>query len=153
MTIEEIKQSWRINSPVRVRILVLAVLCTAVSGLFFRDLWFRLPRMLSPSTVFGSFHAAPWGVLMLCILLLAAKRKSILEAMRRHNSTTKKKALSTVFLNMETVAGAVLVIAAIYMHSSDNTAVFRLLLAWLGVFLGVFGVKAAGYPAAALVIY
>jgi exosortase/archaeosortase family protein len=137
-----IKQ-W-LDSGTKIRVLVFALLCVSLSLLFFRDFWQSLPYMLSPGRVFGENHAAPWGVLVLCLLFLWAKRGAILDA---KNWERKESALSSVLV------GVVLATGAVFVPPSGDGVVFRVLLAWLGVFVAVFGRTAARIPALLLTIY
>ncbi len=53
------------------------ILSLVLSFIFFRDFWTSLPVMLSPDWIFGRHHAAPWGVLALCLIFLWLKRKAV----------------------------------------------------------------------------
>ena len=116
------------------------ILSLVLSFIFFRDFWANLPVMLSPAWVLGQHHAAPWGVLGLCIIFLWLKRKELGKGM----SSGGSQAFIPVGLGL--VAGAVL------MPSSQDYLVFQVLLASLGVFVILFR-RGARIPAILLAIY
>jgi len=51
------------------------VLSLALSLVFFGEFWASLGTMLSPDWIFSEHHAAPWGVLGLCLIWLWLKRR------------------------------------------------------------------------------
>ncbi len=112
----------------------------ALSLIFFRDFWANLGMMLSPSWIFGQFHAAPWGVLALCLIFLWLKRKMVWQEMGRR--------LNPALV----VAGAALVAGAILMPSSQDFLVFQVLVASLGIFVVFFG-RGARIPSILVGIY
>ena len=75
----------------------------AVSLIFFRDFWANLGMMLSPDWIFGQYHAAPWGVLALCLVFLILKRKVVYQEMNRPVN------LILVAGGLAVVAGAILI--------------------------------------------
>jgi len=99
----------------------------ALSLIFFRDFWAGLGMILSPAWVFGDLHAAPWGILALCLVWLWLKRKMVWREMNRR--------VSLAFI----ISGVALVVGAILMPSSQEFLVFQVLLASLGVFVSFFG--------------
>jgi len=111
-----------------------------VSFAFFWEFWANLGMMLSPDWVFGQSHAAPWGVLALCLIWLGLKRKEIWQEMNHR--------VSLAFI----IPGAALVAGAILMPSSLDFLVFQVLLASLGVFTIFFG-RGARIPSILIGIY
>ena len=97
--------------------------------------------MLSPDWIFGQHHAAPWGVLALCLVWLWLKRKEVWREMNLRSSLVFFAPL-----------GLALVAGAILLPSSQDFLVFQVLLASLGVFVSIFG-KAAKIPSILLGIY
>ena len=96
--------------------------------------------MLSPSWILGEHHAAGWGVLGLCALFLFAKRGDIAKALARGSR------LYFVALGLSLIIGAILI------PYSQDFAVFKVLLASLGVFVMLFG-TAAKLPAVLMGVY
>jgi exosortase/archaeosortase family protein len=123
-----------------VKLLVFVALALALSGIFFRDFWSSLPVMLSPSWIFGQYHAAPWGVLAICLLFLWVKRKAVWE--RMHRRTNPVYAL----------LGLAMLAAAIIVPFSRDYLVFQVLLGSLGLFTILFG-GASRIPATYLAVY
>jgi len=97
--------------------------------------------MLSPDWVL-QYHAAPWGVLLLCLIFLVVKRKSV--------DLNGKSNVASYSLN--SILGASLVAGAVFIPPSQDYAVFRVLLMALGVFVVIFG-KGAKMPAILLAVY
>ena len=116
------------------------ILSLVLSCIFFRDFWASLPVMLSPAWVLGQHHAAPWGVLALCVIFLWLKRKEPGKGMSYGRSP--------IFIPV----GLGLVAGAVLMPSSQDYLVFQVLLASLGVFVILFG-RGARIPAILLAIY
>jgi exosortase/archaeosortase family protein len=148
----------RLSSRTVNRLLLWLVLSLALSIIFFRDFWASLPGMLSPSWVLGQHHAAPWGVLALCIVFGWLKRRELREGMSLNShqilrslrslgmTMGAKGSLGMIFVGLGLVAGAVL------MPSSQDYLVFQVLLASLGVFVIIFGMGAK-IPSILLAIY
>lgn len=135
------------------------LLSLAVSLVFFREFWLSLPTMLSPGWVFGQYHAAPWGVLALCLIFLWLKRKDVLEGLKvRRFEGLKVGRLEgwRNFMNLQTfkpvLLGVAVVAAAVLMPSSQDYLVFQVLLASLGVFVILFG-RGAKIPSILVAIY
>ncbi|MFC2013228.1 exosortase/archaeosortase family protein [Chloroflexota bacterium] len=138
-----------IPGSVTVRLGLWLALSLAVSLVFFQEFWASLGRMISPDWVFGQHHAAPWGVLGLCVIWLWLKRREMgLGA--GFKGAGLRASLSRyspgVALGIGLIAGAVL------MPVTDAYMVFQVLLASLGVFVIIFG-RAAVIPAILLAIY
>jgi len=112
----------------------------AFSLIFFLRFWPTLRAMLSPGWIFGNHHAAPWGVLGLCIIWLYLKRKEIWRGMQPGQSLT--------FM----LLGLALVVGAVLMPYSREFLVFQVILVWLGVFVVFFG-RGAKIPTILLGIY
>ncbi|MFC1902465.1 archaeosortase/exosortase family protein [Chloroflexota bacterium] len=112
----------------------------ALSLILFRDFWASLGIMLSPDWIFGQYHAAPWGVLALCLIFLWLKRKELRQEMSRR--------ISLIFV----IPGAALVGSAIFIPSYQDFLVFQVLLASLGAFVIFFG-WGARIPSILLGIY
>jgi exosortase/archaeosortase family protein len=96
--------------------------------------------IFSPARVFGQHNAAPWAVLVLCLIWLGLKRKEVWQKMNQRVSLTV------------TIPGLALVVGAILMPSSWGFLIFRVLLASLGVFVIFFG-WGAKIPAIVVGIY
>ncbi|MFC1993901.1 archaeosortase/exosortase family protein [Chloroflexota bacterium] len=105
-----------------------------------RDFWGNALTVFSPSYIFGQFHAAPLGILALCLVWLYLKRQDIWEGMKL-GSTFKRVPF-----------GLALIAAAVFMPTSLDFFIFQSLLASLGVFVVLFG-RAARIPFIILVIY
>lgn len=99
----------------------------ALSLIFFRDFWVSLGMMLTPDWVFGQYHAAQWGVLLICFIWLWLKRKRIWQEIQRGVSPT--------FV----IPGVAMVGGAILMSHYQDFLIFQVLLASLGVFVIFFG--------------
>jgi len=130
--------SWNFKLPVR--LVLWLVFALMLSVIFFREFWVSLPGMLSPDWVLGQHHAAPWGVLALCLIFLWLKRNELWKEM----SYGRSPALIPIGLG--------LVVAAVLMPSSQDYLVFQVLLVLLGVFVIFFG-KAGKIPSILLGIY
>jgi len=124
------------------------ILSLTLSLIFFGEFWAELPDMLSPAWVLGQHHAAPWGVLALCIVFGWLKRKELREGMslNSHQILRSLRSLGMTLVGLGLVAGAVL------MPSSQDYLVFQVLLASLGVFVILFG-RGAKIPSVLLAIY
>ena len=132
-------KAW-FNSWVATKLLLWLVLSLVLSLVFFREFWASLPTMLSLDWVFGQHHAAPWGVLTLCLIFLWLKRKKVWSRMGNN--------LRLAFIPL----GLVLIAGAVLMPSSQDYLIFQVLLASLGVFIILFG-KGAKIPSVLLAIY
>jgi len=151
------------------------IISLALSLIFFRQFWSSLPTMLSPGWVFGQYHAAPWGVLALCLIFLRLKRKDVLEGLKvgklEGSKVGKLEGLKVGrlegskvgrfqgwknFINLQTfkpvLLGVAVVAAAVLMPSSQDYLVFQVLLASLGVFVILFG-RGAKIPSILVAIY
>ncbi len=129
------------------------MLSLALSLVFFREFWVRLPAMLSPGWVFGEHHASPWGVLALCLVFLWLKRKEVWRGMSLSSSYLEQSKGYRLLTGLgRTVIGLGLVAGAVLMPSSPDYLVFQVLLALLGVFIIFFG-QAAKIPSILLTIY
>lgn len=148
-------KDW-LSTSLAVRLWLWLAISLTLSLTLFRDFWVSLPTMLSPDWVFGQNHASSWGVLTLCLIFLWLKRKEVRKGMSGSaglkNKNSKMK-LAFYILNFELLLGIALVVGAVLMPSSGDFLVFQVLLAWLGVFIMIFGKKAARIPAILLVIY
>lgn len=132
--------SGSLNLKPPVRLVVWLVFSLVCSVIFLPEFWTSLPGMLSPSWILGQHHAAPWGVLTLCLIFLWLKRKPVWDKMTRSPSL--------VF----TPVGLALVVSAVLMPSSPDYLVFQVLLVLLGVFAIFFG-RGATIPSILLAIY
>jgi len=121
----------------------------AISLIFFPEFWADLGTMLSLNWIFGQHHAAPWGVLALCLIWLWLKRKKIDLNAKFKN---KNSGLNFAFYTLNFTLGLGLVTGAVLMSPSQDFLVFQVLLASLGVFVIFFG-KTAKIPALLLGIY
>jgi len=129
------------------------VLSLALSPIFFREFWERLPTMLSPGWVFGQHHASPWGVLALCLVFLWLKKKEVWRGMSLSSSYPEQSKGYRLFTRLgRTITGLGLVVGAVLMPSSQDYLVFQVLLAALGIFIIFFG-QAAKIPSILLTIY
>ncbi|MFC1973915.1 exosortase/archaeosortase family protein [Chloroflexota bacterium] len=111
-----------------------------------RDFWGNALTVFSPNYVFGQFHAAPLGILALCLVWLYLKRQDIWEGMKPCESMK----LGSTYKRMP--FGIALIVAAVLMPSSLDFLIFQSLLASLGTFVVLFG-RAAKIPLIILVIY
>ena len=128
------------NFALLVRLTIWFLTSLALSFIFFREFWASIGTMLSLDWIFGQSGIAPWGVLGLCGLWLWLKRKQI--------SSEMKLKQSLAFIPL----GLALVIGAILMPPSQDYLVFQVLLAFLGVFIILFG-RGAQIPSILLGIY
>jgi len=116
------------------------VISLAISLVFCREFWTSLGTMLSADWIFGEHHAAPWGMLGLCGIVLWLKRRKLWQEM---------KPRTNLFF---VLPGVALVAGAIFIPSTQDFLVFQVLLASLGVFVILFG-RAAKIPTVLLGIY
>ena len=121
----------------------------AISLIFFPEFWANLGTRLSLNWIFGQHHAAPWGVLALCLIWLWLKRKKIDLNAKFKN---KNSGLNFAFYTLNFTLGLGLLAGAMLMPSSQDFLVLKVLLASLGVFVIFFG-KAAKIPSILLGIY
>ena len=148
-------KGW-LGTRVVTRLLLWLTLSLTLSLIFFQDFWVSLPTMLSPDWVLGQYHASSWGVLALCLIFLWLKRKEVWKGMNESAKLKNKNSkmnFAFYILNFESLLGIALVVGAVLMPSSRDFLVFQVLLAWLGVFIMIFGKGAAKIPAILLVIY
>ncbi len=126
------------------------ILSLLLSTIFFLDFWKSLPVMLNPDWIL-QYHAAPWGVLLLCFIFLWVKRKSVdlNSGLEIKNSSTS---LRFAFRSLNVILGAGLVVGAVFIPPSQDYIVFRVLLMALGVFVGIFG-RGAKIPAIIVAVY
>ena len=122
------------------KLLLWLILSLAISLIFLQEFWSNLGTMLSPDWIFMQNHAAPWGVLGLCVIWLWLKRKNIGRDIELRQNPV------FIPLGLALVAGAVLI------PPSPDFTVFQVLLASLGVFVIFFG-KGARIPSILLTIY
>jgi exosortase/archaeosortase family protein len=124
----------------KVRLVIWAAACLAISIIFFGELWLKLPKWLSPQGLqsYGVFH---WAVLCLCVLWLWLKRKDIVPWMRTAS-------LSLSFI----LAGAALLAMSVFLPRRDELLIFLMLLGWLGSFTIIFS-RASLVPGILLAIY
>lgn len=132
--------SGSLNFRLPVRLGLWVIFSGTLLVVFFRGFWADLPGMLSPAWVLGQNHAAPWGVLALCLISLWLKRKQVRDKM--------SYGPSPVFIPV----GLALVAGALLMPYSLDYQVFRVLLVLLGVFVVFFG-AGAKIPSILLGIY
>jgi exosortase/archaeosortase family protein len=105
-----------------------------------RNFWTSLPELLSPDWIINQNHAAPWGVLLLCIAFLFIKRKEIYRKM-----TENPKWITLP-------AGPAIIIAAIWIPPTIDLLLFKFILVLLGVFV-IFFSRASRLPVILAVIY
>jgi len=122
------------------KVLLWLLLSLAISLIFFQEFWANLGTMLSPDWIFGQNHAAPWGVLGLCVIWLWLKRKNIGRDIELRQNP--------VFIPL----GLALVVGAVLIPPSPDFLVFQVLLASLGVFVIFFG-RGGRIPSILLTIY
>ncbi len=154
MNLSEVKNftGW-LESRTFNRILLWFVLSLTLSTTFFRDFWASLPTILSLDWILGEYHVSPWAVLSLCFVFLWLKRKEVWQGMNESKTfRSLKEALALYIFNLQLPLGLCLVAGAIFMPSSQDYVVFRVLLASLGVFILIFG-RAAKIPSILLAIY
>ena len=148
-------KGW-LGTRIATRLWLWLILSLTLSLIFFQDFWVNLPTMLSPDWVLGHYRASSWGVLALCLIFLWLKRKEVWKGISE-NKKFRVKNLRTAFafyiLNFELLLGMALVVGAVLMPLSKDFLVFQVLLAWLGVFIMIFGKEAAKIPSILLVIY
>lgn len=98
--------------------------------------------MLPLNYIFGQYHAAPWGVLLLCFIWLWLKREEILKRMELR-------------IHLLSIAiGFLIFIIALLMPLTEDFILFQLLLAYLSIFIIFFGNNGAAIiPSILLVIY
>lgn len=148
-------KNW-LRSGTGIRTVIWIFLCLGLSLILFRDFWFSLPRMLSPDWVFGNNHASSWGVLALCLAFLWIKRQQLYTGITRNKkfkTTNVKTALTFYILNIETLLVALLITSALFIPSTNDLAMLRVLLLWLAIFIFVFGIEASKIPAILLTLY
>ena len=122
------------------KVLLWLILSLAISLIFLQEFWSNLGTMLSPDWIFRQNHAAPWGVLGLCVIWLWLKRKNIGRDIELRQNP--------VFIPL----GLALVVGAVLIPPSPDFLVFQVLLASLGVFVIFFG-RGARIPSILLTIY
>jgi exosortase/archaeosortase family protein len=115
--------------------------CFTISFVFFQQSLECIATMLTPDYILGQNHAAPWAVLLLCGIWLWLKRKDLVQGMKEESYSPVSIAL-----------GLILIIVSLLIPAIDDLFVFQLLLAWLAVFIILFG-KGMLIPGIMLVIY
>lgn len=105
--------------------------------------WVNLKNMSSYEYIFDQHHAAPYGMLFLCLLFLAGKKNILKEAMVYRG---KKKEFTFV------ISGLILIVAAVSLPANQYFIILKPALAMTGVFAVIFG-KASKYPLLILAIY
>ncbi len=138
---ETIKKTTKLcleQKSVRLSIWLLGSL--AISLIFFRDFWASLPQVLTPDWLLGQHHAAPWGVLGLCVIWVWLKRKQIAAEMEARSSL--------LFVAL----GVMAIVLAVLIPESADFAVFRVLLASVGVYAILMG-KGVRIPVILLGVY
>jgi exosortase/archaeosortase family protein len=124
----------------KIRLVIWGTGCIAVSLLFYRELFLKLPQWLTVEGLqhHGVFH---WGVFGLCVIWLWLKREDILPRMRPYK-----------FSPAYTVAGIVMLLLSVLLPASDFFLIPEMLLGWLGIFTLLYG-RAMVLPAMLLVVY
>ena len=115
--------------------------CFIISFVLLHESLDGIATMLTLNYILGQNHAAPWAVLLLCGIWLWLKRKDIVQGMKEESYSPVSIAL-----------GLVLIIVSLLIPAIDDLLVFQLLLAWLAVFIILFG-KGMLIPAIMLLIY
>ena len=128
------------RSRVARRLALWLALSLALPGLLIPGFWPGLLSTASPDYVFGEHHAAPWGVLALCLAWLWLKREQI-----RVQLDAKEQVLPIL-------VGLALVVGASFLPASSDWAAFQGLLVALGALLIVSG-RLVRLPAVALGVY
>lgn len=142
-------KNWLVTRGAKKLGLWLAV-SLALSVIFFRGFWKSLPVMLNPDWIL-QYHAAPWGVLLLCLIFLGVKRKSV-DLNSGLDSYNPGAIRHYIFETFNFAIGVGLVVGAVFIPSSQDYLVFQVLLMALGVFVVVFGMGAK-LPAIMVAIY
>ncbi len=115
--------------------------CFIISFVLLHESLDGIATMLTLNYILGQNHAAPWAVLLLCGIWLWLKRKDIVQGMKEESYSPVSIAL-----------GLVLLLVSLLIPAIDDLLVFQLLLAWLAVFIILFG-KGMLIPAIMLLIY
>ena len=146
-------KGW-LETGLATRLWLWLVISLTLSLTLFRDFWVSLPTMLSPDWVVGQYHASSWGVLALCLIFLWLKRKEVWKGMNGSAKLKDKNSkMNFAFCTLNFTLGLGLVVGAVLMPTSKDFLVFQVLLAWLGVFIMIFGREAAKVLAILLAIY
>jgi len=146
-------KDW-LETSLAARLWLWLAISLTLSITLFRGFWVSLPTMLSPDWVLGQYHASSWGVLALCLIFLWLKRKEVWKGMNESAKLKNKNSkMNFAFCTLNFTLGMALVVGAVLMPSSRDFLVFQVFLAWLGVFIMIFGKEAAKIPAILLVIY
>jgi len=102
--------------------------------------WPAFTSTLSYDYIVNSYHVAPWGVLALAVLMVYVKRSQI------------RAAMETGPAPVLMAAGLVIVCLAFFIPFTEPFFLLRLLTAWVGAFVVIFG-SAAVIPLALLAAY
>lgn len=128
-------------SQKKVMLWIFVSLCIMLT--FNSSFWVNLKNMVSYEYVFNQYHAAPYGMLFLCLLFLFNKKKLLKEAMVYRGV---KKEFAFV------ISGLALIAAAVSLPANQYFMILKPAFALTGAFAVVFD-KASKYPLLTLAIY
>jgi len=148
------KFKFFLKTDTRRKIVMWLLFSLMLSVVLLRDFWTEILVILSPNWVFGEYHVAPWGIIILCFAFIWLKRRDLWGEMnqsdksyvRWDNYHKSKTRIGMILISFILIAGAAL------LPVSRDYLVFKILLASLGIF-GIFFFKAVKIPAILLAIY
>ncbi|MFC1991650.1 exosortase/archaeosortase family protein [Chloroflexota bacterium] len=143
-----------LKASIRRKTVMWLLFSLVLSIVLLRDSWTEILVVLSPDWIFGEYHVAPWGILVLCFVFIWLKRRELWEEMsqgnifhnRWDNYTESGTIIGMILISLILIAGATL------LPISRNYLVFKILLASVGIFV-IFFFKAVKIPVILLVIY
>lgn len=132
------------NSAQLKKRLVFWLLLSAVSMIgLTRPFWADLRVMFSYGYIIDGHHAAPFGMMLLCLLFLFSRRNKLKENMDCPVTVRDYKFIA---------AGLVLIGAAVFLPERADFVLLKLFMAFVGSSAMVFG-RAARIPAALLAVF
>ncbi|MCL5935443.1 MAG: exosortase/archaeosortase family protein [Firmicutes bacterium] len=129
--------------PQKIR-LIFWLLLSAVSMIgFTRSFWTDFIDMFSYGFIIDGHHAAPYGMMVLCLLFLLSRRNKLKEEMARPVTGRDY---------MYIAVGLALITAAVILPGETDFVLLKLFMTLVGAFAVVFG-RAAKTPAVLLAVF
>lgn len=125
------------------RIALWLLVSLAVMPAFSKSFWSDFAGAFSYDFIFGRHHAAPYGMLVLCLLFLISKRAALKNEMTLRNDTK-----DVPFI----IGGLALIATAILLPAGEQGVLLKPALVLAGSFALIFG-RAARYPLITLGVY
>lgn len=125
----------------RITLWIFISLCIMLT--FNSSFWINFKNIFSSEYIFDQHHAAPYGMLLLCLLFLISKKNILKEAMVYRR---EKKEFTYI------ISGLILIAAAVSLPTNQYFMILKPVLALTGAFAVIFD-KASKYPLLILAIY